>query len=117
MEKSYYYAVILTLNPEKKDVKGKSFEILSKKIMQWVQNIKNIDTILYSGPFYDVGENNTNVHVNLAIKTILDCSEDVRKKYFNSWCLRKGFVHIKEIWNFKLWLEYSKRNHHKINDS
>lgn len=34
-----------------------------------------------------------------------------KNKYFKSWCLRKGYVSIKEIYNFKLWLEYAKRNH------
>jgi hypothetical protein len=111
MEKIYYYAVVLTLNPEKKDVKNKSSEILNKKILQWVGNIKNIDKILYSGPFYDVGENNTNIHANLVIKTILDDNEKVRNEYFKSWCLRKGYVSIKEIYNFKSWLDYAKRNH------
>lgn len=111
MEKNYYYAVVLTLNPEKKDVKDKSFETLSKKLLLWVKNVKNIQEILYSGPFYDVGDNNINIHANLVVKSTYEDSEKIRNKYFKSWCLRKGYVSIKEIYNFKLWLEYAKRNH------
>lgn len=114
MEKNYYYAVVLTLNPEKKDVKDKSFETLGKKILPWVKNIKNIEKILYSGPFYDIGDNNTNIHSNLVVKSTLDNEEKVRNEYFKSWCLRKGYVSVKEIYNFKKWLEYAKRNHHLI---
>jgi hypothetical protein len=111
MEKYYYYAVVLTLNPEKKDVKDKSFETLSKKILLWVKNVKNIEKNLYSGPFYDVGDNNTNIHANLVVKSTLEDTEKIRNEYFKSWRLRKGYVSIKEIYNFKLWLEYAKRNH------
>ncbi len=45
------------------------------------------------------------------IKTILDDNEKFRNEYFKSWCLRKGYVSIKEIYNFKSWLDYAKRNH------
>jgi hypothetical protein len=109
-EKYYYFAVVLTLDPKKKDVNGKSFEVLQKKIIEWVQNIKKIKDVLYSGPFFDIGNDNNNIHVNLTIKTELKTIELVRKKYFNSWCLRKGYVSIKEIWDFKGWLEYAKKN-------
>jgi hypothetical protein len=109
-EKHYYFAVVLTLDPKKKDVNGKSFEVLQKKIIEWVQNIKKIQDVLYSGPFFDIGNDNNNIHVNLTIKTELKVIELVRKKYFNSWCLRKGYVSIKEIWDFKGWLEYAKKN-------
>lgn len=111
MEKNYYYAIVLTLNPEKKDIKDKSFETLNSRILPWVKNIKNIDKILYSGPFYDIGEKNTNIHANLVIKSTSNDVEKIRNEYFKSWCLRKGYVSIKEIWNFKAWLAYAKRNH------
>jgi hypothetical protein len=110
----HYYAVVLTLDPEKKDVNGKKFEILSKKILFWIKNIKNIEDILYSGPFYDFCDNNTNVHANLVIKTTLKSTEEIRKTYFKSWFLRKGYISIKEIWDFKSWLDYAKRNHHLL---
>lgn len=75
-----------------------------------IQNIKNIKDILYSGPFFDIGNENNNIHVNITIKTEIEDIELVRKKYFNSWCLRKGYVSIKKVWDFKGWLEYAKKN-------
>lgn len=109
-EKYYYFAVVLTLDTKKKDVNDKPFEVLKKRIIEWVQNIRNIKDILYSGPFFDIGNSNNNVHVNITIKTEIKDVELVRKKYFKSWCLRKGYISIKEVWDFKGWLEYAKKN-------
>jgi hypothetical protein len=114
--KIYYFAIVLTLNPNKKDVKDKPFVYLQQKIIKWTNNIKDIDTILYSSPFFDIGEKE-NIHVNLTIKTILNNTEDIRKKYLQSWCLRKGYVTIKQIWDFNGWLEYAKKNHYRISNN
>lgn len=112
----YFYAVILTLDPKKKDVKDKSLELLHKRIIIWTHNIKNIDQILYNGPFNDIGKYSTNVHVNITIKTHINDIEIIKDTYFKSWCLRKGYVYIKKIYNFEGWMVYSQRNHININN-
>jgi hypothetical protein len=111
---NYYYGVILTLDKRKKDVSDKSDIILKERILKWVLNIKNIDDILYSGPFLDIGENNNNMHANITIKTNIKDIDEVQEKYFKTWSRRKGYIHNMKVYSFKGWLNYAKRNHEKL---
>lgn len=111
---NYYYGVILTLDRRKKDIYDKQDTILKERILKWVLNIKDIDKIIYNGPFLDIGANNNNIHSNITIKTNINNIEEVQDKYFKTWSRRKGYVRIMKIYNFKGWLNYAKRNHDKL---
>lgn len=111
---NYFYSVVLTIGPEKKDTKGKSKEYILERLLEWTKRIKNINEVLNKGPFLDIGENG-NLHVNLTL-----CSrdiknvEEIRKKYFMSWIRTKGFVDISHTRELVKWNEYAERNHYKI---
>jgi hypothetical protein len=109
----YYYSVNLTLGPDKKDVKNKTYDYLQGRILEWGNRIKNIGEVLIHGPFLDEGENK-NIHINMTLKSNINNIEDIRKKYFMGWIRSKGYVNIGHTRNLEKWNEYAERNHYKL---
>lgn len=116
MESNYnfYYSVVLTVGPDKKDIKGKSEEYILGKLLDWANRIKNINEILNKGPYLDRGEKG-NLHVNMTLcSNNINNVEEIRKTYFMSWIRTKGFVEISHTRDLVKWNEYAERNHYDL---
>lgn len=111
IDNNHYYSIVLTINPNSTDARGKSPEYIGSVILKWAKKMKlqNIS----NGPYYDIGEIK-NHHVNLTI--ICDTKyyiDEIRDLYFKSWINRKGKVLIQYLENdidIIRWNTYAKRN-------
>jgi hypothetical protein len=106
-----YFGVVLTVDVNKRDCKNKDNEEIGMKIYQWGCNFcKGIDNVV-DGPFYDVGDDNDNHHLNMMVESEHSIMEV--EKEFLSWINRKGFVKVKKLYDIIGWLKYSSRNDYK----
>lgn len=110
----YYYEAVLSIDPKKKDVQNKTGTKLLERALHWSNNLKNINEVLYRGPFLDKGENG-NIHINFTLFSDTISNRDIiRNKYFKSWMSRKGYVHVDYVRNLVKWNEYAERNHYEL---